>query len=115
MAYREVDVVEVKEVLRRWFAGAKKKQIARELGLSPRTVRRYLCWAEEASPARPAGEAPVGDALDVLARAVASRRKEDLDGTAATRGRRAWCNAAHMARASGVLQSVRGQAVVVPS
>jgi response regulator of citrate/malate metabolism len=47
MAYREVDVLEVKEVLRRWFAGAGKKQIARELGLSRTTVRRYLRWAED--------------------------------------------------------------------
>lgn len=47
MSYREVDVLEIKEVLRRWLAGAKKKQIARELGLDPKTVRRYVSWAEE--------------------------------------------------------------------
>lgn len=54
MAYREVDVLEVKEVLRRWFAGTSKKQIARELGLCARTVRRYLCWAAEAGVEPPA-------------------------------------------------------------
>jgi len=43
MPYREVTVFEVKEVLRLWFAGAgKKKRIAAQLGLDPKTVRRYL-------------------------------------------------------------------------
>ncbi|HBP17047.1 MAG TPA: hypothetical protein DEA08_04525, partial [Planctomycetes bacterium] len=51
MAYREVDVVEVKEVLRRWLAGAGKKAIARELGIDVRTVRRYVQWAEDERPA----------------------------------------------------------------
>jgi hypothetical protein len=80
MAYREVDVVEVKEVLRRWLAGAEKKPIARELGLSPRTVRRYVGWAIEAGAKRPAkstdGTRPAVDgvALDALATAVAKRR-----------------------------------------
>ena len=73
VAYREVDVLEVKEVLRRWFARMDKKAIARELGLCARTVRRYLCWAEEAGAVRPAlsseGAAPAVDdsALDALA------------------------------------------------
>lgn len=48
MAYREVDVIEVTEVLRRWLAGDKKKAIARELGIDVRTVRRYVQWAEDA-------------------------------------------------------------------
>ena len=83
MAYREVDVLEVKEVLRRWFAGAGKKQIARELGLCPRTVRRYLEWAAEAGAkppdARSDGAARTVDdgALDALATTVAQRRKRD--------------------------------------
>jgi transposase len=81
VAYREVDVVEVKEVLRRWLAGSGKKRIARELGLSPRTVRRYVGWAEEAG-AKPPGvaagaAAPVDEAvLDALARTVSERRHE---------------------------------------
>lgn len=48
VAYREVDVVEVIEVLRRWLAGTKKKAIARELGIDVRTVRRYVQWATDA-------------------------------------------------------------------
>ena len=42
MAYREVTMVEAKEVLRQWLAGAGKKRIAARLGLDPKTVRRYV-------------------------------------------------------------------------
>lgn len=46
MAYREVTMIEVREVLRRWLAGAAKKEIAGFLGLDPKTVRRYVRAAE---------------------------------------------------------------------
>jgi transposase len=39
-------MVEVKEVLRLWLAGAKKKRIAVQLGLDPKTVRSYIRHAE---------------------------------------------------------------------
>jgi hypothetical protein len=42
MAFREVTMIEVKEVLRLWLAQVPKKQIARTLGLDPKTVRRYI-------------------------------------------------------------------------
>ena len=76
MAYREVDVLEVKEVLRRWFAGAGKKQIARELGLSRTTVRRYLRWAEEAGAGAAGSGTPALDeaGIDALAVQLAQRR-----------------------------------------
>lgn len=48
MAYREVDVIEAKEILRLWLAGVAKKQIARRLGVDPKTVRRYVRTAERA-------------------------------------------------------------------
>jgi len=48
MAYREVTMIEVKEVLRLWFAGTATKRIAAMLGLDPKTVRRYLGVAREA-------------------------------------------------------------------
>jgi DNA-binding NarL/FixJ family response regulator len=35
-------MIEITEVLRQWLAGARRKQIARRLGLDPKTVRRYL-------------------------------------------------------------------------
>ena len=46
MAYREVGMIEIKEVLRLWLAGRGKKPIARQLGLDPKTVRRYIRAAE---------------------------------------------------------------------
>lgn len=42
MAYREVTMIEITEVLRQWLAGGARKTIARRLGLDPKTVRRYL-------------------------------------------------------------------------
>lgn len=42
MAFREVTMLEVKEVLRRWLAGEAKKAIARAVGVSRNTVRSYL-------------------------------------------------------------------------
>ena len=48
VAYREVEMIEVKEVLRRWRAGEAKKAIARALGIDPKTVRNYIRAAEGA-------------------------------------------------------------------
>jgi hypothetical protein len=42
MPYREVTMLEIKESLRLWLAGLGTKPIARQLGLDPKTVRRYL-------------------------------------------------------------------------
>jgi len=42
MPDREVTMLEIKEVLRLWLGGLGKKPIARQLGLDPKTVRRYL-------------------------------------------------------------------------
>ena len=42
MAFREVTMLEVKEVLRRWLAGDAKKEIARSVGVSRNTVRAYV-------------------------------------------------------------------------
>ncbi len=39
-------MIEITEVLRQWLSGARRKQIARRLGLDPKTVRRYLRTAE---------------------------------------------------------------------
>jgi len=57
MAYREVTMLEVKEVLRLWLTGVRKKRIAAQLGLNVKTVRRYLRAAAQeqglTSAARP--------------------------------------------------------------
>ncbi len=39
-------MIEIKEVLRRWVSGTPKKRIAVQLGLDPKTVRRYVEAAE---------------------------------------------------------------------
>jgi DNA-binding NarL/FixJ family response regulator len=52
MTYREVGMVEVKEVLLLWLAGRSKKAIARQVGLDPKTVRSYVAAAEAAGLTR---------------------------------------------------------------
>lgn len=47
MAYREVTMIEIREVLRQRLAGRPKKQIAAEVGLDPKTVRKYLDQAAQ--------------------------------------------------------------------
>jgi transposase len=42
MPYRDVTMVEIKEVLRLWLAGLGNKPIASRLGMDPKTVRRYV-------------------------------------------------------------------------
>lgn len=43
--YREVTIIELREVLRLWQTGLPKKRLAAQLGLDPKTVRRYLAAA----------------------------------------------------------------------
>lgn len=47
MSFREITMQEVREVLRRHRAGQSARQIARQMGLDRKTVRRYLDQAEE--------------------------------------------------------------------
>src|SRR5467141_766821 len=55
MAYREVMMLEVKEVLRLWLSGMPKRQVATQLGLDVKTVRRYLSAAQAAGLVREQG------------------------------------------------------------
>ena len=45
MAFRELTMIDAREVLRRWQAGQKLREIARGTGLDRKTVRRYLAAA----------------------------------------------------------------------
>jgi transposase len=47
MGYREVTMLEIKEVLLQWLDGTAKKQIARRLAVDVKTVRRYVAAAEK--------------------------------------------------------------------
>jgi hypothetical protein len=60
MAYREVTMVEIKEVLRLWKAGLKKKRIAAQTTVDVKTVRRYIAVAE-ACGLMPGPEPPLDD------------------------------------------------------
>ncbi len=46
--YREVTMIEFREVLRLWQEQVPKKRIVAQMGLDPKTVRRYLSAAEAA-------------------------------------------------------------------
>src|SRR6266851_1076803 len=56
MAYREVTMLEVKEVLRLWLDGVPKKRIAAQLRVDRKTVRRYVAAAVARGLAPGAGQ-----------------------------------------------------------
>ncbi len=64
--YREVTMVELKEVLRLWGEGLPKKRLAAQLGLDPKTVRRYLATAEASGLRADAGAVSDEQVRDVL-------------------------------------------------
>ena len=94
MSYREVTMLEIKEVLRLWRAGAAKKRIAAQLGLDIKTVRRYLRVAQGCGP-WPAGAGPLDEAQ--VAAVVAALRPTGAAG-AATTGRYAPGSASSLPR-----------------
>lgn len=63
MAYREVTMLEVKEVLRLWLRGVPKKRVALQRGLDPKTVRRQIELAQECGLRRESGEEGLTDEL----------------------------------------------------
>jgi transposase len=63
MAFREVTMLEVKEVLRLWLGGAPKKRISAQLGLNVKTVRRYIGAARAEGLARETGPEALDDGL----------------------------------------------------
>ena len=46
MAFREVDVVEIREVLRGWLDGGGLRTIAERAGVDRKTARRYVAAAQ---------------------------------------------------------------------
>jgi len=47
MSYRELSMIDVKELLRRWAAGHSNRKIARETGTDRGTATRYIAVAEQ--------------------------------------------------------------------
>jgi transposase len=63
MAYREVRVFEVREVLRLWLRGEGLRSVERFAGVDRKTVRRYVTAAEVLGLAREGGEGQLSDEL----------------------------------------------------
>jgi transposase len=63
MAFREVSVIEVREVLRSWLAGAGLRTVAAQAGVDRKTARRYVQAAEAAGVLREGGFGQVTDAV----------------------------------------------------
>ena len=60
MAFREVRVIEVREVLRAWLTGVGLRTAAERAGVDRKTARRYVAAAEEAGLRREGGEGGEG-------------------------------------------------------
>ena len=65
--YREVGLMQVVEILRRWQAGDSARVIARGMGLARDTVRKYLREAERLG-ITPQGPAPTNEQIVALSR-----------------------------------------------
>jgi transposase len=63
MAFREVRVFEVREVLRLWLSGQSLRAIERMAGVDRKTIRRYVAAALIAGAVRHGGEAQLSDEL----------------------------------------------------
>lgn len=63
MGFREVSVVEVREVLRGWLEGHGLRKVAERAGVDRKTARRYVAAAEAAGLVREAGVETVTDEL----------------------------------------------------
>jgi Integrase core domain len=78
MAFREVRVYEVREVLRLWLAGEGLRAVERLVGVNRKTVRRYVTVAEELGLVRDGGEGQLTDV--VIAMVIEAVRPHRTDG-----------------------------------
>src|SRR5262249_4915310 len=79
MAFRELTMIDVKEVLRRWSAGQSDRKIGREAGINRKTVARYIAMAARlgVEPRRELTDAEVHEvAQSVQARPLAAPSDE---------------------------------------
>ncbi len=63
MAFREVAVTEIREVLRAWLSGTGLRRVAEQAGVDRKTARRYVQAAAEAGLARDGGPGQLTDEL----------------------------------------------------
>jgi hypothetical protein len=78
MAFREVRVFEVREVLRLWLRGEGVRATERLAGLDRKTIRRYVSAAEELGLVRDGGEEQLSD--EFLGQVVEVVRPHRADG-----------------------------------
>lgn len=63
MVFREVSVIEVREVLRAWLAGKSERAVAEQAGVDRKTGKRYVGAAVAAGLSREGGEEQLTDEL----------------------------------------------------
>ena len=78
MGFREVSVVEVREVLRAWLEGFGLRTVASRAGVDRKTARRYVEAAEAAGLSRDIG--PVGVTDDLVGLVVEAVRPARPNG-----------------------------------
>jgi transposase len=78
VGFREVGVVEVREVLRGWLEGAGLRKVAERAGVDRKTARRYVQTAEAEGLTRDAGVEALTDGL--VGAVVAAVRPARLNG-----------------------------------
>jgi len=78
VGFREVSVIEVREVLRGWLDGAGLRTVAERAGVDRKTARRYVSAAQAAGLERTAGLDAVDDGL--VGAVVAAVRPERPNG-----------------------------------
>lgn len=78
MAFREVRVFEVREVLRLWLRGEGIRAVERLVGVDRKTVRRYVAAAEQAGLVREGGEEQLTDVF--VGAVVEAVRPHRVDG-----------------------------------
>jgi hypothetical protein len=74
VGFREVSVVEVRELLRAWQEGHGLRRVAERAGVDRKTARRYVAAAEAAGLARDAGGAVTDELVGAVVEAVRPAR-----------------------------------------
>ena len=64
MAFREVTLTEIREVLRQWVGGASRREIVRRVGVDRNTVRRYVRAGEKCGLKPASGVAATAIVID---------------------------------------------------
>ena len=78
MVFREVSVVEVREILRGWLAGAGLRTVAGGAGVDRKTARRYVAAAQATGVVREGGLGQLSD--EVIGQVVEAVRPVRASG-----------------------------------